>query len=138
MRVLFISLKSVCYVSIKNIYSKIKILIIRMKKDIESLVSRLRLNLFISQTEYMDLFSTEVGNTIDNLTALLDFAVVHQKQHKIFEILSKDKPSYEEQANFAITYYFTKYIRNIEQFEDWNRISGWLVKMLRVTTTLKN
>ncbi|WP_160243344.1 GmrSD restriction endonuclease domain-containing protein [Acinetobacter indicus] len=98
------------------------------EKDIESLVSRLRLNLFISQTEYMDLFSTEVGNTIDNLTALLDFAVVHQKQHKIFEILSKDKPSYEEQANFAITYYFTKYIRNIEQFEDWNRISGWLVK----------
>ena len=76
----------------------------------------------------MDLVSTEVGNTIDNLTALLDFAVVHQKQHKIFEILSKDKPSYEEQANFAITYYFTKYIRNIEQFEDWNRISGWLVK----------
>lgn len=98
------------------------------EKDIESLVSRLRLNLFISQTEYMDLFSTEVGNTINNLTGLLDFALVHQKQHKIFEILSKDKPSYEEQANFAITYYFTKYIQNIEQFEDWNRISGWLVK----------
>lgn len=96
--------------------------------DIESLVSRLRLNLFISQTEYVDLFSTEVGNTIENLTTLLDFAVAHQKEHKIFEILSKDKPSYEEQANFAITYYFTKYIRNIEQFEDWNRISGWLVK----------
>lgn len=98
------------------------------EKDIDSLVSRLRLNLFISQKEYMDLFSTEVGNTIDNLTALLDFAVAYQKQHKIFEILSKDKPSYEEQANFAITYYFTKYIQNIDQFEDWSRISGWLVK----------
>lgn len=98
------------------------------EKDIESLVSRLRLNLFISQTEYMDLFSNDVNNTIDNLTALLDFAVAHQKQHKIFEILSKDKPSYEEQANFATTYYFTKYIQNIDQFEDWNRISGWLVK----------
>ena len=96
--------------------------------DIESLVSRLRLNLFISQTEYVDLFSTEVGNTIENLTTLLDFAVAHQKEHKIFEILSKDKPSYEEQANFAITYYFTKYIQNIDQFEDWSRISGWLVK----------
>jgi len=98
------------------------------EKDIDSLVSRLRLNLFISQKEYMDLFSTEVSNTIDNLTALLDFAVAHQKQHKIFEILSKDKPSYEEQANFATTYYFTKYIQDIDQFEDWNRISGWLVK----------
>ncbi|MBV7309879.1 DUF262 domain-containing protein [Acinetobacter sp. CWB-G5] len=98
------------------------------EKDIESLVSRLRLNLFISQTEYIDLFSNDVNNTIDNLTALLDFAVAHQKQHKIFEILSKDKPSYEEQANFATTYYFTKYIQNIDQFEDWNRISGWLVK----------
>jgi hypothetical protein len=96
--------------------------------DVESLVSRLRINLFISQTEYVDLFSTEVGNTIENLTALLDFAVAHQKEHKIFEILSKDKPSYEEQANFAITYYFTKYIQNIDQFEDWSRISGWLVK----------
>jgi hypothetical protein len=97
--------------------------------DIESLVSRLRLNLFISQTEYMDLFSNEVSNTIDHITALLDFAVVQQKsQNNIFEILSKDKPSYEEQANFAITYYFTKYIQNIDQFEDWNRISGWLVK----------
>ena len=98
------------------------------EKDIESLVSRLRLNLFISQKEYMDLFSNEVSNTIENLTALLDFAVAHQKEHKIFEILSKDKPSYEEQANFAITYYFTKYIQNIDQFEDWSRISGWLVK----------
>lgn len=98
------------------------------EKDIESLVSRLRLNLFISQTEYIDLFSNDVNNTIDNLTALLDFAVAHQKQHKIFEILSKDKPSYEEQANFATTYYFTKYIQNIDQFEDWNRISGRLVK----------
>lgn len=97
--------------------------------DIESLVSRLRLNLFISQTEYMDLFSTEVSNTIDHITALLDFAVVKQKsQNNIFEILSKDKPSYEEQANFATAYYFTKYIQNIDQFEDWNRISGWLVK----------
>lgn len=96
--------------------------------DVESLVSRLRLNLFISQTEYMELFSTEVGNTIENLTALLDFAVAHQKPSKIFGILSKDKPSYEEQANFAITYYFTKYIQNIDQFEDWSRISGWLVK----------
>ncbi len=96
--------------------------------DIESLVSRLRLNLFISQTEYMDLFSNEVSNTIDHITALLDFAVAYQKQHKIFEILSKDKPSYEEQANFATAYYFTKYIQNIDQFEDWNRISGWLVK----------
>lgn len=97
--------------------------------DIESLVSRLRLNLFISQTEYMDLFSNEVSNTIDHITALLDFAVVKQKsQNNIFEILSKDKPSYEEQANFATAYYFTKYIQNIDQFEDWNRISGWLVK----------
>ena len=97
--------------------------------DIESLVSRLRLNLFISQTEYMDLFSNEVSNTIDHITALLDFAVVKQKsQNNIFEILSKDKPSYEEQAKFAATYYFTKYIKNIDQFEDWNRISGWLVK----------
>jgi len=97
--------------------------------DIESLVSRLRLNLFISQTEYMDLFSNEVSNTIDHITALLDFAVVKQKsQNNIFEILSKDKPSYEEQANFAAAYYFTKYIQNIDQFEDWNRISGWLVK----------
>lgn len=97
--------------------------------DIESLVSRLRLNLFISQTEYMDLFSNEVSNRIDHITALLDFAVVKQKsQNNIFEILSKDKPSYEEQANFATAYYFTKYIQNIDQFEDWNRISGWLVK----------
>lgn len=97
--------------------------------DIESLVSRLRLNLFISQTEYMDLFSNEVSNTIDHITALLDFAVVKQKsQNNIFEILSKDKPSYEEQANFAAAYYFTKYIQNIDQFEDWNRISGCLVK----------
>ena len=97
--------------------------------DIESLVSRLRLNLFISQTEYIDLFSNEVSNTIDHITALLDFTVVKQKsQNNIFEILSKDKPSYEEQANFAAAYYFTKYIQNIDQFEDWNRISGWLVK----------
>lgn len=98
------------------------------EKDIESLVSRLRLNLFISQKEYMDLFSNEVGNTIDNLTALLDFAVVHQSKHNVFKILSTDKPSYEEQANFATAYYFTKYIQNIDQFEDWKRISGWLVK----------
>lgn len=98
------------------------------EKDSDSLVSRLRLNLFISQKEYMDLFSTEVSNMIDNLTALLDFAVAHQNQYNIFKILSADKPSYEEQANFATTYYFTKYIQNIEQFEDWNRISGWLVK----------
>lgn len=98
------------------------------EKDSDSLVSRLRLNLFISQKEYMDLFSTEVSNMIDNLTALLDFAVAHQNQYNIFKILSADKPSYEEQANFATTYYFTKYIQNVEQFEDWNRISGWLVK----------
>lgn len=98
------------------------------EKDINSLVSRLRLNLFISQKEYVDLFSTEVSNMIDNLTALLDFAVAHQNQHNIFKILSADKPSYEDQANFSTTYYFTKYIQNIEQFEDWNRISGWLVK----------
>lgn len=98
------------------------------EKDSDSLVSRLRLNLFISQKEYMDLFSTEVSNMIDNLTALLDFAVAHQNQYNIFKILGADKPSYEEQANFATTYYFTKYIQNIEQFEDWNRISGWLVK----------
>ena len=92
-------------------------------------MSRLRLNLFISQTEYIDLFSNEVSNTIDHITALLDFTVVKQKsQNNIFEILSKDKPSYEEQANFAAAYYFTKYIQNIDQFEDWNRISGWLVK----------
>ncbi|OOV79734.1 GmrSD restriction endonuclease domain-containing protein [Acinetobacter sp. ANC 5600] len=98
------------------------------EKDIESLVSRLRLNLFISQKQYMDLFSNEVSNTIDNLTALLDFAVVHQSKHNVFKILSTDKPSYEEQANFATAYYFTKYIQNIDQFEDWKRISGWLVK----------
>lgn len=99
------------------------------EKDIESLVSRLRLNLFISQTEYMDLLSNDVSNTIDHITALLDFAVVKQQsQNNILEILSKDKPSYEEHANFATTYYFTKYIQNIDQFEDWNRISGWLVK----------
>jgi len=99
------------------------------EKDSDSLVSRLRLNLFISQTEYMDLFSNDVSNRIDQITALLDFAVVKQQsQNNILEILSKDKPSYEEQANFATTYYFTKYIQNIDQFEDWNRISGWLVK----------
>ncbi|MFW2151104.1 GmrSD restriction endonuclease domain-containing protein [Acinetobacter gyllenbergii] len=99
------------------------------EKDSDSLVSRLRLNLFISQNEYTDLFSNDVNNTIDNLTALLDFAVVKQQSQKnILEILSKDKPSYEEQANLATTYYFTKYIQNIDQFEDWNRISGCLVK----------
>lgn len=98
------------------------------EKDIESLVSRLRLNLFISQTEYMTLFSNDVNETIDNLTELLDFAVAHQSKHNIFKILSTDKPSYEEQANFATTYYFIKYIQNIDQFEDWKRISGWLVK----------
>jgi hypothetical protein len=99
------------------------------EKDSDSLVSRLRLNLFISQIEYIDLFSNDVSNTIDHITALLDFAIVKQQsQNNILEILSKDKPSYEEQANLATTYYFTKYIQNIDQFEDWNRISGWLVK----------
>jgi uncharacterized protein with ParB-like and HNH nuclease domain len=98
------------------------------EKDIESLVSRLRLNLFISQTEYMDLFSNDANNTIDNLTELLDFAVEHQSQHNIFNILSTDKPSYEEQASFATAYYFIKYIKNIDQLEDWKRVSGWLVK----------
>ncbi|MDO7470466.1 DUF262 domain-containing protein [Acinetobacter baumannii] len=98
------------------------------ENDIEGIVSRLRLNLFISQNEYRNLFLNDVNSTIENLTGLLDFAVAQQSQHNIFKILSVDKPSYEDQAHFAIFYYFIEYIQNIDQLEDWERISGWLVK----------
>lgn len=102
-------------------------------KDEKSLVSRLRKDLIITTDEYEMLLGDvdSQAQIIQNIYRLFEFLQSYQGEEDIQNILmnifhSKDS-SYEDQAQFAILYFYSAYINNESQFDDWFNVSKRLV-----------
>lgn len=101
--------------------------------DEKSLVSRLRKNLLITTDEVAALLDSKEAQQqlIDTVSLFFGFAIKHCQHEGVNTILyhifqSRSSP-YDAQANFAILYFYSKYMNLEEQFEDWLSISRRLV-----------
>lgn len=101
--------------------------------DEKSLISRLRKNLLITTDELAALLDSKEAQQqlIDTVSAFFDFAIKHRQHERVnailYSIFQSSGSPYDAQADFAILYFYNKYINIEEQFDDWLSISRRLV-----------
>lgn len=101
--------------------------------DEKSLISRLRKNLLITTDELAALLDSKEAQQqlINTVSRFFDFAIKHHQHEPVnailYHIFQSTSSPYDAQAEFAILYFYSKYMGDENQFDHWLNISRRLV-----------